>query len=557
MAAWRPFVLVLLPFAAGYYLSYVFRTINALIAGPLVQELGLGPADLGLLTAVYFLAMAAVQIPLGILLDRYGPRRVQSACLVFAAAGSAVFACTASMPGLMVGRALIGLGFAAALMASLKAIVLWFPKERIALANGWVVMLGALGAVTATVPAESLVALLGWRGLFLLLAAATGLSAIVIFVTVPDAAAIEPVSRAPRVKLLDIYHDARFLRLAPLSMVCIGGAWSLQGLWAAPWLEHVEGLDRPTVVRHLLLMGMALSFGALLLGWSADRLRRHGVVRETFLAAITIAFIAAQLALAMRAPIPTYVPWAVIAAVGAATVLSFAILPEYFPKEMSARANAALNILHLIAAFFLQYVTGVIVSFWPPEGGHPPAEAYQAAVGFGVILQSAALLWFLIAARVAPVRVFRAVRPVPRISAVAQRRVVPIDYANAQLALAHHVAHARAQAAHWRRTAIACAGLCLCLGIAVGMAAPSHVFSHVVEVPVGSVAADFGDDDATPRHAIASLSDDDAIARPLLIALTPWPSVGITAARPASHDVNATPQQVRAVIKRASYDQGP
>ena len=139
-----------------------------------MQELGLGPADLGLLTAVYFLAMAAVQIPLGIMLDRYGPRRVQSACLVFAAAGSALFAWTASMPGLMVGRALIGLGFAAALMASLKAIVLWLPKERIALANGWVVMLGALGAVTATLPAESLVALLGWRGLFLLLAAATG-----------------------------------------------------------------------------------------------------------------------------------------------------------------------------------------------------------------------------------------------------------------------------------------------------------------------------------------------------------------------------------------------
>ena len=382
------------------------------------------------------------------------------------------------------------------------------------------------------------------------------LSAIVIFVTVP-AAAIEPVSRAPRVKLRDIYRDARFLRLAPLSTVCIGTAWSLQGLWAAPWLEHVEGLDRPTVVRHLLLMGMALSFGALLLGWGADRLRRRGVVRETVLAAIAIAFIAAQLALTMRAPIPTYVPWAVIAAVGAATVLSFSILPEYFPKEMSAQANAALNILHLIAAFLLQYVTGVIVSLWPPEGGHPPAEAYQAAVGFGVILQGAALLWFLVAARVAPALVFRVVRPVPRISAMAQCRVVPIDYANAQLALARHVVHARAQAAHWRRIAIASAGLCLCLGIALGMTAPSQVFSHVVEVPVGSVAADFSDDEATPRHTIASLSDGDALARTLLVALTPWPSVGITAARPAIHDVDANPQQARADIKRASYNQGP
>ena len=176
MSTWRPFVLVLLPFAAGYYLSYVFRTINALIAGTLTQELSLSAADLGLLTSVYFLAMAAVQLPLGALLDRHGPRRVQSVCLLFAAAGATVFASAEGLSGLMLGRALIGVGVATALMASLKAIVLWFPKERIAVANGWVVMLGALGAVTATLPAEPLVTELGWRGLFGVLAAATALA---------------------------------------------------------------------------------------------------------------------------------------------------------------------------------------------------------------------------------------------------------------------------------------------------------------------------------------------------------------------------------------------
>ncbi len=238
MAAWRSFVLVLLPFAAGYYLSYVFRTINALIAGALTEEVALSPADLGLLTSVYFLAMAAVQFPLGILLDRYGPRRVQAASLIVAAAGAGVFATATSMPGLMLGRGLIGIGVAAALMASLKAIVLWFPRERIAFANGCVVMLGALGAVTATAPAEALVAMLGWRGLFLLLGAITALCALAVFVIVPEVAPIAPLSRPPPVKLRHIYRDARFLRLAPLSTMCIGTSWSLQGLWAAPWFEH-------------------------------------------------------------------------------------------------------------------------------------------------------------------------------------------------------------------------------------------------------------------------------------------------------------------------------
>jgi MFS family permease len=538
MAAWRPFLLVLLPFGAGYYLSYVFRTINALIAGTLTRELGLGPADLGLLTSVYFLAMAAVQIPLGILLDRYGPRRVQSACLVFAAAGAGIFACAEGMPGLMLGRALIGVGVATALMASLKAIVLWFPKERIALANGWVVMLGALGAVTATLPAEPLIAWLDWRGLFMLLAAATAVCAITMFVVVPETEQL-PAGCSSRVRLRDIYRDARFLRLAPLSTLCIGTAWSLQGLWAAPWLEHVEGLERPAVVRHLLVMGVALSLGALFLGWGADRLRRRGIARETFLAAIAIVFIAAQLALVMAAPLPTFVTWAIISAVGAATVLSFAILSDYFPKDMSARANGALNILHLGGAFLLQYITGVIVALWPPEAGHPPAEAYRAALAAAVVLQAASLLWFLVAGRGARVPVFHARQPKRRLAAVRLNRASAVDYANAQLALTRHVTRARSQAAHWRRIGLACATLCLCLTVMLGINAQSRVIAHVIVAPV-IVASDREPDGLA---SVVKVVDDCAV-------------IGIASGR-ASCDLGAAHARAQANVTRITRSQGP
>jgi MFS family permease len=291
-------------------------------------------------------------------------------------------------------------------------------------------------------------------------------------------------------------------------------------------------------------MGVALSLGALLLGWGADRLRRRGVAREAVLAVIAIVFIVAQLALAVRAPIPTYISWGLIAAVGAATVLSFAILPEYFPKEMSARANAALNILHLIGAFFLQYMTGVIVSLWPPEAGHPPAQAYQAAVGFGVILQAAALLWFLATARAAQAPVFRALRPVMSVSATPQHRVVPIDYATAQLALAHHVASARSHAAHWRRIGIASAALCLCLAITFATTGHSHVFAYVVEAPASNAAANLDNDEAAQPHSAAALNEADSMARMPLAELAHWPSIDITAAR-------------RADLQRSLYTQGP
>ncbi len=172
---------VFLPFVVGYYLSYLFRTINALIAVPLTAELGLGANDLGLLTSVYFLTFAAAQIPIGILLDRYGPRRIQSALLVIAAAGAALFAASDDFWGLLVGRALIGLGVAASLTAGLKALVIWFPGDRLSLLNGLMVMLGALGAVTATSPSELMLAWMGWRELFDLFAVMTAGCAAVVY----------------------------------------------------------------------------------------------------------------------------------------------------------------------------------------------------------------------------------------------------------------------------------------------------------------------------------------------------------------------------------------
>src|SRR5262245_40964499 len=132
----RPIFLVFMPLAAGYYLSYLFRVINAVVAEPLVHDLSLDATRLGLLSSVYFLTFAAVQLPLGSALDRFGPRRVQGTLLMLAAVGAITFARASSLTGLLIGRGLIGLGVAGALMAGLKAIVEWFPKERLPLVNG-------------------------------------------------------------------------------------------------------------------------------------------------------------------------------------------------------------------------------------------------------------------------------------------------------------------------------------------------------------------------------------------------------------------------------------
>jgi MFS family permease len=388
---------VFLPFAAGYYMSYLFRAIHAVIAAPLMLELGLGASDLGLLTSVYFLTFGAAQIPIGVLLDRYGARRIQSTLLVAASAGAAMFAVADNFLSLLAARLLIDLGVASALTAGLKALAVWFPRDRFTRLNGLMIMLGALGAVTATLPAEQFLAWTDWRKLFLLLGAATAGCAALTYFVVPDDRPEKPItSEAVLAGLRTIYSDRRFWRLAPLSATLIGTAWALHGLWAARWLADVEGLDHTALMKHLFTMAVALSLGAALFGFLADRMRRHGVGEETLLSLVAIVFMTAQLALILHWPFPSYPLWAVVAAVGATTVLSFATLAKYYPKELTGRANGALNVFHLGCAFVVQYAIGIVLQCWTPRADHYPEIAYQTALLLNLALQIIAWIWFMI-----------------------------------------------------------------------------------------------------------------------------------------------------------------
>jgi MFS family permease len=482
MLPWRPMFCVLLPFAAGYYLSYLFRSINALIAGDLAAELGLTAGDLGLLTAIYFLVFAAVQLPFGVLLDRCGPRLIQSALLLVAGVGALVFALADGVVTLMLGRALIGLGVALALMAGLKAIVLWFPPQRLALANGWFIMLGALGALTATGPAEIVVQSLGWRGLFALLAALCAGAALLILIVVPDGKQRPAAARSHAdINVWTIYQDRRFWKVAPLSAIGIGTSWSLQGLWAAPWLADVAGLDRPTVVQHLTAMAAALAAAALLLGALADRLRRTGIPTEIILAGTLGLSMAAQLVLLLGLSVPSHLVWIIIAAAGAATVLSFAILAQYFPKEASGRANAALGVLHVGAAFALQSLAGLIIAQWPHTDGHYPAEAHHAAMAVGIGLQLVSLGWFLTAPRRRP-KTSMADAVTRMLGLDSPPILVPAEYRPALSAWMQHVEHARRQARAWRFAAVGSGVLCAGLAASLSLILPRPAIAlHIID----------------------------------------------------------------------------
>jgi predicted MFS family arabinose efflux permease len=289
---------------------------------------------------------------------------------------------------------MIGLGVAASLMAGLKSIVMWFPRNRVAFVNGGMIMLGSLGAITATAPTDWLLTWFGWRSLFELLTIATLAVAGLIYFAVPESNEGSKRSVPSGKPLRSIFADPRFLRIAPLSATCIGSSWAMHSLWAASWLADVEGFDRQSVINQLFTMAIGISLGALLLGTLADRLRKRGISTEALLAVFGALFMLAELALIMRVPLPSILPWSIVSVVGAATVLSYAIIADYFPIKIAARANGALNLLHFGWAFVVQYGVGLILNQWMPQQGHYPLAAYQAAFGVSLACQVAALVWF-------------------------------------------------------------------------------------------------------------------------------------------------------------------
>ncbi len=298
--------LVFVPFAIGYFLSYLFRSVNAVIAPNLAAEMGLSSAQLGLLTSTYFLTFALSQVPLGVLLDHYGPRRVQACLFAVAAVGALVFGAGTNLATLVAGRALIGLGVSGALMAALKAVVLAFPKERLALVNGCLVMFGGIGAYVAAGPTDALVRWSDWRLVFLLLAGVTALAALMILLVVPDRHRAAPTTTLANslVGLRTVFKNSFFWRIAPASACAIGTAWAIQGLWAARWLEEVDGLSRGDIVFCLSAMAGALAVGALSIGIVGDRLKRAGVNANVPLVAAFTAFALLQMGIVQHLPIP-------------------------------------------------------------------------------------------------------------------------------------------------------------------------------------------------------------------------------------------------------------
>ncbi len=398
MTPFRIALTALLPFASGYFMSYLLRAVNAVVAPDLVREAGLSPAQLGLLTAAYLGAFALFQLPLGVLLDRYGPRKVQTGLLCVASLGCAAFAASPGFAGLFAARAVIGLGFSAGLMASYKSSATWVPIERRSLANTAIMSLGALGVVVATQPTEYLVSLIGWRSVFVVFAGVILCAAFFIFAVAPraDTQSAPAPLRRQFASMLAIMRLPLFWRVAPLLALTSGVQIGIQTLWAGPWFRDCMGLAREDVARHLLWMALSFMAGIFLVGVIADRLGRRGIGPMRVMVGFNIVYFTAQAVIVFRVEALLVPAWLAVAAFGQVAILAFPWFAANTGKELAGRSNATINFAMFVAAFTAQYLVGAIIGLFPSTATGYDPRGYSWAIGIFLLAQLLAFAWYLL-----------------------------------------------------------------------------------------------------------------------------------------------------------------
>jgi len=382
------FFYVFLPFALGHYLSSLLRSVNAVLAPSLVGALALTPGQLGLLTSAFFFAFALVQLPVGIALDRYGPRKVQPVLMIVAALGALMFAHGASFMHLLVARAVIGFGLGGCFMSAVKAVSMWIAPTRLPSVHGYLIAVGGLGAASATLPVRMALHYTDWRGLFTVLAAMTACVAVLIWLVTPRAQH-QGAGAVPTVQSLwDVYRHPAFRNTIALVLLPHTVFFGVQGLWIGRWLADVAHYN-DSIVAYLLYLGMAaVIFGAIAVGMVTEWAGRRGIAPLDVAAAGVALFVLAQFAIVFNYAPSLRLLSVLFTLLGTITGIEYAIIAQTMPRELTGRAATCLNLLIFVGAFLVQAGFGWVIGLWEPDTSHRfPVQAYQVAFGALALLQ--------------------------------------------------------------------------------------------------------------------------------------------------------------------------
>ena len=387
-------IIIFLVFALGYFISTLLRAITATISPELVNEFNLSAGELGLLGGGYFLGFASVQIPLGYMLDMRGPRKIVSYFLSLTIVGLLIFALAQNFLTLLVSRIIIGVGVGACLMGPLTAYRIWYQDETQQRANSWMLMVGAIGMLSSSLPVQFFLPIIGWRNIFLLLAFITLVCIILIIIFIPQWTS-KGNQKNDDAKLSIVWQNQFFRSVIPMGFFSTGGLFAIQTLWAGPWMIKVSGYTPEESAKGLFLIYFFMLLSFLIWGYfvpkfsknvnDAIRLLKYGSPLSLLVLGVII----------YLGPNTESIHWALFIVSAVFLSLIQPAVGMAFSISNAGKALTSYNLLIFIGAFFLQWIIGLIIDLGLSLN-YSEIASFQLAMSFVLVTSLTSYLYFLV-----------------------------------------------------------------------------------------------------------------------------------------------------------------
>ena len=355
-------VLIFFVFACGYFISALLRAITATLSPLLTSEFNLNAGDLGLLAGGYFLGFASMQIPLGYLLDRHGPKKVVSSFLLIAIIGTVAFALAKSFSGLLVSRILIGVGVSACLMGPLTGYRIWFADEYQQRGNSWMLMIASTGFVFSTLPIQILLPIFGWRWIF------GGISILIFFVIILTLLFIPPWKKEENNNdinnigsLSDVWKNKFFRSTIPLGLFNYGGIMAVQTLWAGPWMIRVAGYDPLESATGLFWINSTMLIAFFVWGLILPKLNKLGLgTMKLMKFGLPISYLS-LLAIIISGESAGALYFIIYIFTSIVLTLTQPAVAMRFPTSLAGKSLTSFNLLIFLGTFIMQWGIGLII----------------------------------------------------------------------------------------------------------------------------------------------------------------------------------------------------
>ena len=357
-------ILIFCVFAFGFFISNLLRSITATLTPILTTEFNLSAGNLGLLAGGYFIGFAIMQIPVGFLLDKHGPKKIISSFLVIAIIGTLSFALAKTFAGLLISRIFIGVGVSACMMGPLTGYRVWFAEKYQQRANSWMLMVANLGFVSSTLPVQILLPEIGWRSIFGLIAILTLLSIILILMFIPNWNKTDETLKKENLSALsDIWKNKFFISLIPIAFINYGGIQAIQTLWAGPWMLEVAGYNAIQSATGLFWINITMLIAFLFWGYILPKIESFGVDSIKIIKiGLPISYIVLFLIiyLGQKAGATLFALYILASIVISLTQPAIALT---FAKNLAGKSLTSFNVFLFSGTFFMQWGIGLIIDF--------------------------------------------------------------------------------------------------------------------------------------------------------------------------------------------------